>query len=274
MKKPLLLTGGAALLGSVLALAQSPSQPSASPWIITSDPGTSPPYETKVPYEGPAEAPGGPNWYMQGSPADPLGPIPLANLTAKGELGSSAYARRALGENFGRGGGQWTPTGYGTGRGGAAAGVVVALLVSRCGPWWFSVMRYNRCCEMVVFEVPPVAGMPPSAAAAPGLSCQKSPSCIFDGTQYGGVNDTIERVKWKENLGFKFAYPINLPEGGSNVGAASVDSKDNIWVYQRNPGNMSQLYKYSPDFKLLVAVDPNVTNHGIAPFPGPRHEGG
>jgi hypothetical protein len=233
MKHSLLFTGGAALLGSAFAVAQSPSQPSASPWMITSDPGTSPPYETEVPYEGPPEAPGGPSWYIQGSPADPLGPIPLANLTAKGELGSSAYARRALGENFGRGGGQWTPTGYGTGRGGGAGRGAAGGGRGRAG-----------------------------GGGAGGGGCQKSPLCIFDGTQYGGVNDTIERVKWRENLGFKFAYPITLPAGGGNVGAVSVDSKDNIWVYQRNNPTMSQLYKYSPDFKLLVSVDPQVTNHG------------
>jgi hypothetical protein len=202
--------------------------------MITSDPGTSPPYETEVPYEGPPEAPGGPSWYIQGSPADPLGPIPLANLTAKGELGSSAYARRALGENFGRGGGQWTPTGYGTGRGGGAGRGAAGGGRGRAG-----------------------------GGGAGGGGCQKSPLCIFDGTQYGGVNDTIERVKWRENLGFKFAYPITLPAGGGNVGAVSVDSKDNIWVYQRNNPTMSQLYKYSPDFKLLVSVDPQVTNHGV-----------
>src|SRR4051812_19973341 len=125
MKKSILTAITVAALGSVCAITQGLSQPSKYPWVITSDPGTSPPYETPIPYQGGPEAPGGPSWYIQGSPADPLGTIPMANLTAKGELGVSAYARKVLGENYGRMGGQWTPTGYGP-VGGARAGGAAA----------------------------------------------------------------------------------------------------------------------------------------------------
>ena len=186
--------------------------------------------QTKVPTEGPGSKPGYPGWYLQGTATDPEGPIPLESLTGKGELGTSSYARSILGQNF-RGRGAGVPD-----------------------------------------EAPPAGGRGrrgggPGAAGGGGTGCIKSPLCIFDGTILGGVSDGIERVVWKATMGYTFAYPIKLPEGGGNVAAASVDSKDNIWVYQRNNATMAVLFKYRPDYQLLFAVDPALTNHA-APFRG------
>jgi hypothetical protein len=185
--------------------------------------------ETKVPTEGKGAKPGWPDWYLQGSPTDPEGPIPLSALTGRGELGTGSYARGVLGDQF---------RGFGAGRapapGGAGAGT-------------------------------PARGAARGAAGESfGTGCKHSPICLFDGTIMGGVPDGIQRVVWRANMGYTFAYPIKLPEGSGNVAAASVDSHDNIWVYQRNRGTTPALMKFSPDYKLLVAVDPSLTD--AAPF--------
>ncbi len=195
--------------------------------------------ETKVPTEGKGAKPGWPGWYLQGSPTDPEGPIALSSLTGRGELGTGAYARSVLGENF---------RGFGAGRGGAPGGAGAA----------------GRGAGRADAAGAAGRGDPAAAAGGFGRGCQHSPICLFDGTVQGGTPDGIQRVVWRANMGYTFAYPIPLPEGGGNVAAASVDSKDNIWVYQRNRGTTPALMKFSPDYKLLVAVDPALTNG--APF--------
>lgn len=169
--------------------------------------------ETVVPIQGPGAKPGYPGWYLQGTSADPEGPLTMDILVGKGELGNSTRVRLSQGK-------QPLPRqGFGSG-----------------------VAKGNN---------------PPA--------CVKSPICGFDGSILGGVTDGIERVVWKPTMGYTFSYPIELPPDGGNVGAASVDSHDNVWVWQRNEGDVPALFKFGPDNKLIFAVDPKLTDH-TAPF--------
>jgi hypothetical protein len=179
--------------------------------------------ETKVPTSGPGAKPGYPGWYLQGGPEDPEGPIPLSALVSdRGGLASTAYGRAILGTPAG--GRRAAPAPAADAAGNAAA---------------------------------------PGAARGPSLNppaCKGSAICLMDYTQMGGVPDGIQRVIWRTTMGYTFSYPLQLPEGGGNVAAASVDSHDNVWVYQRNTGNTPSLLKFGPDNKLLLSVDPALTN--------------
>ena len=108
-------------------------------------------------------------------------------------------------------------------------------------------------------RAPVVPNLPPP--------CSHSPICEQDGSRYGGVTDGLRRVDWLPTTKWTYAYPFELPAGGGDVSGVGVDSKDNVWVWQRNqPGNPA-LFKFGPDHKLLLAVSPDLTDHS-QPFRG------
>ena len=112
-----------------------------------------------------------------------------------------------------------------------------------------------------------VTPRPPRPAAAPTANalppgrfpgCMRSPVC----GRIGGSNrQATLRVVWDQTPGYTFSYPFQMPPGpGGNPGAA-VDSKGNVWVFQRKPEGMPQLFKFAPDGKILIAVDPKLIGY-------------
>ena len=97
--------------------------------------------------------------------------------------------------------------------------------------------------------------------------------CLRDGngTRAGGVSagEDFMRVEWRHTPGRSFTptYPFDLPAGGGDVTGVGVDSKDNVWVWQRNKPEDPALFKFGPDHKLLFAVPAELTDHS-APFRG------
>lgn len=77
------------------------------------------------------------------------------------------------------------------------------------------------------------------------------------------------RVTWDQTPGYAFSYPFQMPPGpGGNPGAA-VDSKGNVWVVQRKPRGMAQVFKFDLQGRLLISVSPDLIGylekgHGIA----------
>lgn len=72
-----------------------------------------------------------------------------------------------------------------------------------------------------------------------------------------GGTGTVERVEWKSNpanMGYRAIYPYELPPGGGGATAVSMDSKGNLWAFQRVPPGMPELFKFGPDYKLLLAL--------------------
>jgi hypothetical protein len=103
---------------------------------------------------------------------------------------------------------------------------------------------------------------PPRPASYPPV-CAKSVVCEMDGSVDGGVTDGAGglRVTWKQTAqSYTFAYPFDLPPGGGNVSGVGVDSKDNVWVYQRNKAPNPALFKFGPDHKLLFAVPSSIAD--------------
>ena len=68
---------------------------------------------------------------------------------------------------------------------------------------------------------------------------------------------TLERVEWKQTMGYTFAYPYDLPynrtNGGGGVSGVAMDSKGNLWAFQRNATGQAQLFEFGPDHKLISA---------------------
>jgi DNA-binding beta-propeller fold protein YncE len=110
-----------------------------------------------------------------------------------------------------------------------------------------------------------------SAAANGGVpGCSHSPLCS---TTLGGTKATLPRVEWKQTMGYTFAYPFVLPlcegTGGGGVSGVAVDSKGNLWAYQRNAAGQPQLFEFDKNHKLVRTVGEDVIGrqykaHGVA----------
>jgi sugar lactone lactonase YvrE len=104
----------------------------------------------------------------------------------------------------------------------------------------------------------------PSGGTAPPVvppvvpGCSRSPVC---GNRFDGPRAGLQRVEWKQTLGYTFAYPVDLPEGGGGVSAVKIDSKGNLWVFQRNAVGKPQLFEFGPDRKLVRTVGDDVIGH-------------
>jgi hypothetical protein len=75
----------------------------------------------------------------------------------------------------------------------------------------------------------------------------------------GGVG-IIDRVEWKSdppNMGYKAIYPYHLPPGGGGATSVSMDSKGDLWVFQRVPPGMPELFKFGPNHTLLLSLGDN-----------------
>jgi sugar lactone lactonase YvrE len=88
--------------------------------------------------------------------------------------------------------------------------------------------------------------------------CSHSPVCA---SLLGGNKTTIPRVEWKQELGYTFAYLQALPPGGGGVSGVAIDSKGNLWAFQRNPAGSPQLFEFGPDHRLIRTVGEDVIGH-------------
>ena len=129
-----------------------------------------------------------------------------------------------------------------------------------------------------VVTVPPRSGGPGRGAAPaaggggrgapPGgvPGCGRSPIC---GRRGGFPRQGLQRVQWKQTMGYTFTYPYVLPPGFGGVPAVALDSKGNLWVYQRAEVGKPQLFKFDPNYKLVLQVGQDVLGyqekaHGMA----------
>jgi len=106
-----------------------------------------------------------------------------------------------------------------------------------------------------VLSIAPPGGGRGIAPVVPG--CSRSPLC---GNRFDGPRSGLQRVEWKQTMGYTFAYPVDLPQGGG-VSAAKVDSRGNLWVFQRNAAGKPQLFEFGPDRKLMRTVGDDVIGH-------------
>jgi NHL repeat len=96
--------------------------------------------------------------------------------------------------------------------------------------------------------------------------CRRSPLC---GNRLGRTRQSLQRVQWKQDMGYTFTYPYVLPPGFGGVPAVALDSKGNLWVFQRADAGKPQLFKFDPNHRLILQVGPDVIGyqdkaHGMA----------
>lgn len=116
--------------------------------------------------------------------------------------------------------------------------------------------------------VPARSGSGGSAAAAAGgtPACGRSPLC---GNRLGRGRQTLQRVQWKQTLGYTFSYPYVLPPGFGGVPAVALDSNGHLWVFQRADAGKPQLFKFDANAKLVHQIGNDVIGyqdkaHGMA----------
>ena len=112
----------------------------------------------------------------------------------------------------------------------------------------------------------PAANAAPSSALVETPPCRRSPLC---GKRAGVSRQSLQRVQWKQTMGYTFTYPYVLPPGFGGVPAVALDSKNNLWVFQRADPGKPQLFKFDPNSKLILHVGPDVIGyqdkaHGMA----------
>jgi hypothetical protein len=107
-----------------------------------------------------------------------------------------------------------------------------------------------------------------NAAAPPNVTppCRQSPIC---GNRNGRPRQSLQRVQWKQTLGYTFTYPYVLPPGFGGVPSVALDSRGNLWAFQRADAGKPQLFKFDPNFKIILSVAPEVIGyqdkaHGMA----------
>src|SRR5688572_26797745 len=115
------------------------------------------------------------------------------------------------------------------------------------------------------------AGTPANAAAASSPivetpACRRSPLC---GKRAGRSRQSLQRVQWQQTMGYTFTYPYVLPPGFGGVPAVALDSRGNLWVFQRADAGKPQLFKFDSNHTLILQVGVDVIGyqdkaHGMA----------
>jgi hypothetical protein len=111
-----------------------------------------------------------------------------------------------------------------------------------------------------------VVAAPRTPAVGETPACKRSPLC---GNRLGRTRQTLQRVQWKQTMGYTFTYPYALPPGFGGVPAVALDSKGNLWAFQRADVGKRQLFKFDPNDRLVLQVGQDVIGyqdkaHGMA----------
>ncbi len=117
-----------------------------------------------------------------------------------------------------------------------------------------------------VSVIPPESRGPRTPGADSGPPCSHSPIC---GRRGGKARGAMQRVEWKQELGYRFSYPYVVPQGIGGIPSVALDSKGNLWVFKRSAPGSPQLFKFDPSHKLILTVGEDVIGrqdkaHGMA----------
>jgi hypothetical protein len=86
--------------------------------------------------------------------------------------------------------------------------------------------------------------------------CARSPICAW-----GRERNMISHEVRTTDLGFTFAYPFALPEGGGGVSAVAINSKGHLFAFQRNAAGKPQLFEFDTNHKIVRAIGDDVIGH-------------
>ena len=86
--------------------------------------------------------------------------------------------------------------------------------------------------------------------------CTHSPICAW-----GRERNLISHEMRTPDLGFAYAYPFALPEGGGGVSAVAINSKGHLFAFQRNAAGKPQLFEFDQSHKLVRTIGEDVIGH-------------
>jgi len=97
-------------------------------------------------------------------------------------------------------------------------------------------------------------------------SCYGAPFCGNRVTGIGSGSKGL--IQWKKNLPYTPSLPFQdaltaAGGGGGGMVSVGVDSKDNVWGLERNAKGSPQLFKFSPDHKLIFKLGDDVITHHV-----------
>jgi DNA-binding beta-propeller fold protein YncE len=87
-------------------------------------------------------------------------------------------------------------------------------------------------------------------------ACTQSPICAW-----GRERDIISHEVRTPDLGFTYAYPFALPEGGGGVSAVAINSKGHLFAFQRNAAGKPQLFEFDQNHKLVRSIGDDIIGH-------------
>jgi len=184
----------------------------------------------------------------------------LTGVGGRGAAGPGAFP--GGGRQGGRGGGGF-PGGGGRGRGAASLEHCTEDAAKMCpgltaGPMQACLAAnstaVSTACKADLDANPLEFGDTPS--------CYRSPICGNRIT--GAVGGGKGKIEWKPTLKYAPSYPFKeLIKGAGGMVSVGIDSKDNLWALQRNPAGQPQLFKFSPDHKLLLTIGDDVISHHV-----------
>ena len=118
--------------------------------------------------------------------------------------------------------------------------------------------KLSMSCKTTLATLPQGRGEV-GAGAAIVPHCSHSPLCS---TNRGGGKPTVERVLWNQTRGYTFAYPFALPsDAKGGISGVAMDSRDNLWAFQRNAPGQPQLFKFDKSHKLVLTVPESTIGH-------------
>jgi hypothetical protein len=112
--------------------------------------------------------------------------------------------------------------------------------------------KISAICRDTLASIPP-----PSSLGVP--PCVNSTVCSPGGER--GSRPLLQRVEWKQTMGYKFAYPFKLPDGGDGVLGVAFDPEGNFWAYQRSPVGRPALFKFDKNRNIILTVGDDVLGH-------------
>ncbi len=113
------------------------------------------------------------------------------------------------------------------------------------------------------------AGAAARGAAPPPVPSRVARNRRCAARRGGTPRQSLQRVQWKQTLGYTFTYPYVPASRVRGAPSVALDSKGNLWVFQRADVGKPQLFKFDPNSKLIVEVANDVIGyqnkaHGMA----------
>ena len=86
--------------------------------------------------------------------------------------------------------------------------------------------------------------------------CERSIICA---NPAGPARTSVLRVTYRENLGYAYQYPYNMPTSAGGAVAVALDKAHNLWVLQRTAPGVPKLFKFDANARLVLTVPESVT---------------